>query len=543
MSYAAGKARRTRTIVAALAGVGALALPAGASAQAGAEAEPPFTPAQAKVQLEAAVEALSGADPAAAHPTDELRDLAAAIPYLAGRERREARAILARPPADKGGTEPFGAEWPGNAMEHELSTAHFVVHWPQVPGCTAPAQGCDEPDLTDANGGGGGPPNGIPDYVDRVAMAAEASYSAQNGDLGWPDPKPDGEAGGDDRIDIYISDICDEVSAGGACLFGYASPDDTSAQCHQAPFECFAYLVLDNDYQPAEFGSYSDQLIPMRVTTAHEYNHILQFGIDARQDGWMFESTAVWSEEQVFPGDDDWLFYLRIWKRTTQQPITSFGAGAGLKVYGSGVWNHWLHLGAGYGPDVVLDAWLGSQQTKPKHFAVGAYDRAIKQHGGRGFSHEFGRFAAATAEWQVGDGDFSADHPDDDVPDEQQFPDVKRHGELARGGRAESFKLDHTAYRLLRVKPRGANKVRLRVRARRGVRTAIALVGRDGPATTGELKTKFSYAPKGGKDSVALKNARSYERITAVVVNADGRVKGNSRRYTRNNERYRVSLR
>ena len=33
----------------------------------------------------------------------------------------------------------------------------------------------------------------------------------------------------------------------------------------------------------------------------------LQFGIDTIQDGWLFESTAVWAEERTFPADNDYL--------------------------------------------------------------------------------------------------------------------------------------------------------------------------------------------------------------------------------------------
>ncbi len=376
MLEAEGTVRRMRKAVAIAAGIGALALPAGASAQASNEVqEPLFSPTEASIQLEQATEALSTTDPAAAHPTDELRDLVAALPSLEGRERRQARAILSRPPANDTGQEPFGAEWPKNPGAESLDTANFVIHWPAGLPCSAPKQGCPEPDLTDETG------STAPDYIDQVAAAAEESLAVQNGELGWPNPKPDDDKGGDDRIDVYVADICNEN--GGSCIFGYANTDDSSARCQSPPFKCFAYLVLDNDYNFEEF-EYPDPGVPLRVTTAHEYNHILQFRLDTMQDGWMFESTAVWSEEQVFPDDDDWLFYLDFWKRTPEQPLTKFSAGGGLKVYGSAVWNHWLDLDGGdYGPDVILDAWKRSRKTKPKDFAVAAYDRAIKRNGGR----------------------------------------------------------------------------------------------------------------------------------------------------------------
>ena len=47
------------------------------------------------------------------------------------------------------------------------------------------------------------------------------------------------------------------------------------------------------------------------MTLAHEYNHILQFGYDAYQDAWFAESTAVWMEDQVYNGINDYLRYVR----------------------------------------------------------------------------------------------------------------------------------------------------------------------------------------------------------------------------------------
>lgn len=500
------------------------ALAPSASAQEAPGPDPALNEAQAIVELNEAEQALATTDPHAADPTEEIRDLAAALPYLEGAERRRARAVLARPPADEGGVEPFGGEWSQpEAANSPVCDTRFCVHW--VDG------GADAPDLTDTT-----PANGVPDYVELVLMRAQESFQVQNTDLGWPLPKSDGAKGQGPSgqssaglTDIYLSEIC----SSSVCVFGYAGPDDSSSQCSGPPFQCAAFLVLDNDYE--EFG-YPDPDIPLSVTMAHEYNHVLQFAIDALQDAWMFESTATWSEEKVFPDADDWLAYMPPWARNPQQPLTRFSAGGGLRVYGSAVWNHWLDQGAAFGPDVVLDSWEKSHESDPRHFGVGAYQLGIREHGGMGFAQEFSRFAAATAEWRVTDGNF---------PDEVALPDVARRGKLRPGGRARKFKLDHTSYRLLRVKPGSAGTIRLRLRVRRGVRTGVALVGRDGPALGGAITEELTYLPRGGRASIALTGAQEFERITAVVANADGRVRGfgaGDWSYSRDNERFRIAL-
>ena len=173
-----GTLRRLSAPMAWLLALAALLAPPAASAQdAGEPAQPIFTPAEASAQLDQAVEALSATDPAAAHPTDELRDLTAPLALRHGpppsapssHDRRRTRSRATSPSAPSG----RGRE------RDDPRGANFIVHWPDLP-CSAPSQGCDEPDLTDLSG------SPAPDYIDQVADAAEESFDVENGALGWP---------------------------------------------------------------------------------------------------------------------------------------------------------------------------------------------------------------------------------------------------------------------------------------------------------------------------------------------------------------------
>jgi hypothetical protein len=476
----------------------------------------------------------AGSGPLRTDPTVALRDLALALPELDGAAERRARSILSRPPD---GDSPYGGSWPNNAVEKVVETPTFVVHYVEVPGCDVspptPDGDCDEPDLADTD------MNGIPDYVDATVDAVDESIAVENGELGWPLPKGDGETGEpdgsteEDRFDVYLSDLCDE-SDFRPCVFGFAQPDDDSAECNGAPFKCSSHLVVDNDY--SEFGKSGGEL-GLRVTTAHEYNHVLQFNIDSNQDGWMFESTATWSEEQVFPDDDDWVrSYMGSWTKESLVPLTLFQ----FHVYGSAVWNHWLENGDhSYGPDVVLNAWESSRDVTPKDYAVGAYDDAIKDEGGAGFPQEFAAFTAATAEWRAGDGGF---------PDASELPGVKRLGKVKFGKDPQWITLDNTSYALFGVNPKEADTIKLKGRSDAGLQWAISLVGRNGNATTGTVERLTSYSEGGKKTSVSLSDAQSYNRITAVVTNADGHVTGSKSifgefLYTRNDEDFKLKVR
>ncbi|MGH2985313.1 MAG: MXAN_6640 family putative metalloprotease, partial [Solirubrobacterales bacterium] len=295
------------------------------------------------------------------------------------------------------------------------------------------------------------------------------------------------------------------------------------------------YLVIDDDYAPAEYG-YRDPLEPARVTFAHEFNHLLQQNYDSFQDRWMFEATATWSEDLVFPAVNDYVAYVGAFASSPGAPITNPTAVRGLKIYGAAVWNHWLSgSGGGYGVDVVRRAWEVSGATRPKDFAVGAYDKSIRGSKGNGFSREFAAFAAATAEWRTGFGGF---------PDRALYPDMKRKGSL-RKGQGKRFRLDHTAIRLLDVRARGGGAIRLCVRAEEGVRAGLALVARAGDALSGRVTRKSEYLRTGGNGSVRLDAPGRFERITAVISNADGRVKGFDGAdwiYRKENQDFRVRL-
>src|SRR3954468_13278461 len=113
-------------------------------------------------------------------------------------------------------------------------------------------------------------------------------------------------------------------------------------------------------------------------------------------------------EGKVYPDAFDYLQYLPGWVQLTALPLTTFSTDPqdrdNVKVYGSAVWNKWLE--ARYDPTVVRRAWEVSLATDPASFAVGAYDRAVKDKGGVDFAGEFSQFAAATAEWQAQNSGF-----------------------------------------------------------------------------------------------------------------------------------------
>lgn len=422
--------------------------------------------------------------------TPALRALATALPALHGAERREATELLRRP-TDKSDRGYFGKEAP----DSPTCDANFCVHWTNS-SKNAPASN---------------------DFLNEVRQSLDLTHTIENDTLGWQRAKSDGSrgarngVGGQGQVDVYITNL-------GKKLYGYASVDPKQSGSRR-----FAYLVLDNDY----VGFPSSPLDSLKVTIAHEYNHVLQFGYDTYEDGWLFEDTATWMEEQVYPAINDYLNYLPALAKGTDVPMT----GTSIKIYAEAVFNHWLS--GHYGAAAIRDVWAASMAgVKPKHLATAAYTAGVTANGGGKFSDEFGGFAAATAEWN------SSPY----FPDAVEYPDVRRNGTLS--AKTKKITLDNTSYRLIKVKA-GDGPVTLKVKAEKGTDSTIALIGREGSIDGGTVTTAIKRLPKGGKGRVTLDDVGSFSRVTAAVINSDGRSNGfrnGARNYPSDNSGYRYSL-
>ena len=424
-----------------------------------------------------------------------LRTLAVKLPQLHGAERRRAERMLARPTV--------GDSTSNDNRVYEVAEAkpvcgtHFCVHY------VTSTQ--DAPPLTDAGG------NGVPDYVEVALGEFEHVYDVENNKMGWKPAKSDGNAGGNDLVDVYLANI------GPDGLFGYAAVDPGQRGRSRS-----AYLVLDNDYAEPAFADrgYTGSLAPLQVTAAHEYNHVLQYNYDTFMDSWSLEATATWMEDKVYDDINDYRQYLDVFAKRSQQPLTQFNSqdsgDTNDKVYGDAVFNRWID--EHYGQDTIRRVWEVAQSSDD--FAAGAYDNALKEKG-TGFFGVFTQFASDTAEWRSANTAFE---------EGGTFPDLTRaldgdaiYPEDATGDRSGSISggLDHTGYALITIDPRGKSQLTVGATIRRGVGGAVALVGRTGDLNGGTYTSQVTRMPNGGAGKVTLDNASSYSRVTAVIINGD----------------------
>ncbi len=141
-----------------------------------------------------------------------------------------------------------------------------------------------------------------PTYVNTVKQVLEVVWDHELGVLGYLAPPSDlaagtGKNGGDEKYDVYLA------NTGLNGVYGYVAWEDMSSE-NTRPNGAYSYMVIDNDFSVAEFGSV-DTSLPLKVTVAHEFFHAIQDGYSVYQAGTFMEETAVWMEDMVYPDVHD----------------------------------------------------------------------------------------------------------------------------------------------------------------------------------------------------------------------------------------------
>jgi len=164
--------------------------------------------------------------------------------------------------------------------------------------------------------------SGIPDYVEETAYSLDYSFHVEVENIGFKSPPDDDNIDGPEW-DVYIMDLNG--------LYGYTSYANRSGG------GWITYIVIDNDYQETN----TKGIKGMRVTTAHEFNHMIQFGYNFRDDDiFLMEASATWMEDVVYDYVNDYVYYLPQFFNGSNY---RFNYNSGLRMYGLCLWFHYLN--------------------------------------------------------------------------------------------------------------------------------------------------------------------------------------------------------
>jgi hypothetical protein len=253
---------------------------------------------------------------------------------------------------------------------------HFRVHYDST--------GYNAPRMDDLDR------NNIPDYIDSTLVYLEHAWDIQVNQLGYRPPKNDGGTGGGEEIDIYVKNF---GTGGYAVTYPDLIENGTSS----------AYIVIDNDYQEIQYASKGYPAL--RVTTAHEFFHVIQFAyrLELNQLIWWMEQSATWMEDRIWDDVNDYLIYLQYFFPNAGRYSLDSGSIAGNFMYGAVVWP--MYLSHRFGDQVIRNAWETFATTSS--FKISSLDPVIP--GGLNAAlNEFGVWNYFTRE-RAADGQFYPD--------------------------------------------------------------------------------------------------------------------------------------
>lgn len=340
----------------------------GLSSTAGAvEADKPAV-AAAKRALADAQDALHGT---VGKPTRDatmaLRDLWAAKDALSGADAAAAKKILSRP------TDPGDDDYYGDGADVQTACGDNVcLHWVET-----------------------GEQAATPAYAAETLATVDAVHETYV-DGGYKPTLPDEGQGGSTKPDIYLAQI------GVDGVYGYCTTD---AEDFTDGYSVYAYCVLDNDYSVDEFGDTNTPTENMQVTAAHEYFHAVQYGYDAMDDGWVYETTATWAEDEVFDDVNDNWNYLPYGQlgNPDEAEYDLAGPGTPLDIYDLASYGNWIWIryltekipaSTGIMPDLVREVWEGLDSTggAPENYSMRSLQSVLAGHG-TSVSEQFAQFS------------------------------------------------------------------------------------------------------------------------------------------------------
>ena len=193
--------------------------------------------------------------------------------------------------------------------------------------------------------------NNIPDYIDSVAFYLEYAWQVEVVEMGYAPPPPDNRGPGPE-VDVFICNLSLQ-------FYGGAQTDNNNV-IGQNPTRVHGYLVLDNDY----VGYPARPMAALRVTTAHEFHHIIEFSAyrtalapySSISQFSLYEATATWMEEKVHPDVDDWRQYVEELLQNPQNyGFSTHNTGDFTTGYGHMLYITYLERK--YGPDVIREIW------------------------------------------------------------------------------------------------------------------------------------------------------------------------------------------
>ncbi|MBD3167426.1 T9SS type A sorting domain-containing protein [bacterium] len=169
--------------------------------------------------------------------------------------------------------------------------------------------------------------------VDSALSILDRMWELQIDQMGYRPPPPDQ----DGVIDVYMKNL--------RLFYGMTVPEQPGGR------GVASYMVIENDFQEPVF--LTKGLDALRVTLAHEFFHVIQFGYRyAPLQIGRYEWSSVWMEDVAFDDINDYHYYLSTYFQDPQEPLLREN---GSREYATALFL--FMLDQLHGPDLVRQAW------------------------------------------------------------------------------------------------------------------------------------------------------------------------------------------
>ncbi len=326
------------------------------------------------------------------------------------------------------------------------------------------------------------------------------------------------EHGPDGRLDIYVADI-------GTSVYGYTATDDPNADVNSSYryWDVSTYLVLDDDYSPAQFGDDRTPLELLQVSVAHEFFHAVQAAYDFWEDTWLLEGQATAVEDELYDDVNDLYLYLDASPLAQPDvPLDIFAPdNPEFRLHPYGTWTYWRYLAERFGgfPAVVRGVWEYADGAPggPDDYSLVAIDRALVDLGSsfRGAFRDFAAAATAPASFFDEGTSYTPAQPDLEFT----LSTTKRGTGTRTGVR------DHLASAYVSIEP--GKRVRANAKLRiqltlppwdNGTEAAIVIRTKNGSVRSVPVRL-----PSNGRATVVIARFGQMQGLTLVLSNASTR--------------------
>jgi len=205
--------------------------------------------------------------------------------------------------------------------------------------------------------------NGIPDYVERVALYFDQSWDKEVTELGFTAPPASSS-------NPYL------ISFENMEYYGYTEPISGTNGTHIVMHNTYSGFPANNDPEGKVIGA-------AKVTAAHEFKHALQFmsaGWNGESANWL-EMDATWAEDIVYDYVNDYYNYLTGSGNLFTTPATTLNPGS----YEDATFSH--YFSQSISEVFWVEVWKAIEENTNLTM-VEALTSVLSEYG-KSFQHEF----------------------------------------------------------------------------------------------------------------------------------------------------------